>query len=104
MDNVHGAHGTTGIVKDPFLVEVDEAAGRRLGVQLVDYVADNRARVVAVGSDAALGQAVQPVGREDVKRLEVGFEKVDERAEDANEQRKEGENARHGGGGWVCCD
>lgn len=102
MDDVHGAHGTTSIVKDPFLVEVDEAAGRGLGVQLVDYVADNRARVVAVGGDAALGQVVQRVGREDVEGFEVGFEKVDERAEHADEQRKESEDARHGGGVWIC--
>lgn len=66
-----------------------------VGLQLVDDVAHDAARVVAVGGDAALREVVELVGAEDVERLEVLLEVVDHGAEEADQQRQEGEDAGH---------
>lgn len=55
VDDVHGAHGATGIVEDPVLLDIDDV-GRQLRRELVDDVLDGRARVVAVVLDTALVQ------------------------------------------------
>lgn len=56
MNDVHGAHGTARIVEHPLLVQVDMVRRSGSAVELVDDVAHNAARVVAVRSNAALGQ------------------------------------------------
>lgn len=56
MNDVHGAHGTARIVEHPLLVQIDMVRRSGSAVELVDDVAHNAARVVAVRSNAALGQ------------------------------------------------
>lgn len=77
MDNVHGTHSTTGIVENPFLFLVHELAGHLL-VQLRDDVIDNRASVISVSCNGALGDIMQLTGFEDVEllktRVEIGVE------------------------------
>lgn len=73
MDNVHGAHCAAGVVEDPFLVLV-EVGVADLFVQLGDDVLDNRASVIAVGGNCALGHIVQMVLVKDVEVLQAGVE------------------------------
>jgi len=77
MDNVHGTHSATSVVENPFLFLVHELA-RNLLVQLRDDVVDNRASVISMSSNGALGEIVQLAGFEDVEllkaRIEVGVE------------------------------
>lgn len=93
MDNVHGAHGATGVVEDPFLVVVDEVLGRDLGSELVHNVRDNGACVVVVRFDGALRHVLKVAELEDVELFEVLLEHVGDRIEDANEDRKQLEPA-----------
>lgn len=69
--------------------------GAGVAVQLVDDVAHDGARVVAVGGDAPLGEVVEVVPVEDVEGLEVALEEVEDRAEKPDHQRQEGEEAGH---------
>lgn len=66
-----------------------------VAVQLVDDVAHDGARVVAVGGDAAPGEVVQLLRAEDVEGLEALLQQVDHGAEEAGEQREEEEDASH---------
>ena len=92
MDDVHGAHGTAGVVEDPVLLEVDV---RRVALaQLVDDVPDDAARVVAVGRDGARRQVVQVRRVEDVEAVEVLLDHPDDRGQ---ERRQQGEDAQEGG-------
>lgn len=92
VDNVHGTHCATGIVKHPLLMDIDVA--RQLLAQLVDNVLDNSLRVVAVRGDAALRQVLEMVEVEDVELIEVLLGDV----EDGGEQgREHGEDAEEGG-------
>lgn len=56
MNDVHGAHGTARIVKHPLLVQVDKARRSGSAMELIDNIAHNAARVVAVRSNTALGK------------------------------------------------
>lgn len=67
VDDVHGPHGTAGVVEDPLLIEVDVVLGTRQLAELVDDVLDNGPSVVSVGSDAALRQVVEVRWLEDVE-------------------------------------
>lgn len=60
VDDVHGAHGSAGIVEDPVLLDIDDMGGK-LRRQLVDDVLDGGAGVVAVVLDAALVQVREVV-------------------------------------------
>lgn len=77
MDNVHGTHSTAGVVENPFLFLVHELAGHLL-VQLRDDVVDNRASVISMSCNGALGDIVQLTGFEDIEllkaRVEIGVE------------------------------
>lgn len=72
VDNVHGTHGATSVVEDPFLVEVHVGLGRG-GLQVGHDVGDDGASVVAMLSDCALCEVVQLCGLEDVEALEARF-------------------------------
>lgn len=67
VDDVHGPHGTAGVVEDPLLIEVDVVLGTRQLAELVDDVLHNGPSVVSVGSDAALRQVVEVRWLEDVE-------------------------------------
>jgi len=89
MQQVHGTHGTTGVVEDPLLVEVDVACSaavaaevrerrgaarrnQRTRVALVQLGGDlvhDRANIVGVRLQGRLGDLVQHGGLEDVLRL-----------------------------------
>lgn len=87
MDNVHGAHGTAGVVKHPLLVEVDVL--RVLLLELADDEVDYGLRVLAVGRHAALRQLVQLAVVEDVEALEVALEKGHQRGQ---HQQRDGDD------------
>ena len=81
MDDVHGTHGTTGVVKDPFLLDVDV-----LGVllaKLIHNVLHNSPGVLSVLGDRSLRQIVEVLEVEDVELLEVLLDKVDDRAQES---------------------
>lgn len=94
VDNVHGAHGTARIVKDPFFIEIDVTSGQLLA-QLVDNVLDNLGRIVAVGRNGTFGQVVQVNRVKDVKGFEMRLEKVKESGQQRNSSCKDGQRARH---------
>jgi len=82
VDNVNTAHGATSIVKEPIFRLADMR--RYLGAQLRHNVLDNRTRIVAMGSNAALGEIVQMDRLKDVKRLKVLLDVIDQRREEAD--------------------
>lgn len=88
MDNVHGTHRTTGIVKHPFLLGAQVLRANLL-LQLGDDEVDNRASVFAMGLDRALREIVQVLGVEDVElvqaRVEVAVDGGEEGEEDGQE-------------------
>ena len=73
VNNVHGTHGATGVVEDPFLVEVHVGLGGG-GLQVGHDVGDNGASVVAMLCDCALREVVQLCRLEDVETLKARFE------------------------------
>lgn len=91
MDDVHGAHGTAGVVEDPVLLEVD-VCGRPLA-ELGDDVGHDVARVVAVGGDCALGHVAQVVNVEDVEPVEVLLDQPDDRRQQAGHDGEDGQQA-----------
>lgn len=95
MDDVHGAHGTPGIVEHPLLVRIDVARHAGLAVQLVDDVLDDGARVIAVQLNAALAYLLELVEVEDIEGLEVLLKEVDNRGEHAEQDGEELEPAAH---------
>lgn len=72
VNYVHGTHGATGVVEDPFLVEVHVRLGGG-GLQVGDDVGDDGASVVAMLCDCALCEVVQLCWLEDVEALEARF-------------------------------
>lgn len=87
MDNVHGTHGATSVVKDPFLLDVDV-----LGVllaKLIHNVLDDSPGILSVLGERSLRQIVEVLEVEDVELLEVLLDKVDDGAQ---ERGKEAEN------------
>ena len=72
VNNVHGTHGATGVVEDPFLVEVHVGLGRG-GLQVGHDVGDDGASVIAMLSDCALREVVQLCRLEDVEALKARF-------------------------------
>lgn len=93
MDDVHGTHSTTGVVKHPFLllVQVDFV----LLAQFTNNVVDDGASVIAVGTDSRLRDLVQMLRVEDVELLETCIEVAVERGEEGQEDGEETEGA-HG--------
>lgn len=74
MDNVHGAHGTAGIVEDILLVQVDMV--RMHTRQLLGNVVYYCLRVIAMGCDTALRQVMQVVLVKDIEGLEILLNQV----------------------------
>ena len=72
VDYVHGTHGATGVVEDPFLVEVHVGLGRG-GLQVGHDVGDDGASVIAMLSDCAFREVVQLCRLEDVEALKARF-------------------------------
>ena len=99
MDDVHGAHCTAGIVKNPFLLLVHVLAGNLL-VQLRDDVVDHGAGVVTMSCNGTLREVMQVVGLEDVELLETRIEDGVEGREEGQEDREEAERA-HGEAGTA---
>lgn len=95
MDDVHGAHGTTSVVKDPFLVEVD--VGGMQAVELGHDVVDDGARVVSMGGDGALGEVVQVLVVKDVELFQVLLEEHVDGGQETDPQRqcKQAPERRH---------
>ena len=73
VDNIHGTHGATGIVEDPFLVKVHVGLGGSV-LQVGHDIGDNGASVVAMLRDCALCEVVQLCGFEDVEALKARLE------------------------------
>lgn len=96
VDEVHAAHGTAGVVENPFLghVPLGVDVGRVALLQLGDDGLDDLGGVVAAGLDAALGDVVQLLDAEDVEALEVALEHVHDRVEDADQHADKGEKLR----------
>lgn len=90
MDNVHGTHSTTSIVKNPFLVLVDVLAGNLL-VQLRDNVVHDSASVVPVCCNGTLREVMQVIRLEDVELFQTRVEEGVESREQGQEDRKEPE-------------
>jgi hypothetical protein len=92
MDNVHGTHGTAGVVEDPLLIQVDV-----VGVQLRQLAGDlvhNLTRVVPVLLETAQDKIVQVVGLQEVEGLEVLLQDVEDRGQEAEEDGAPGQQTR----------
>lgn len=108
MDDVHGAHRTTSIVKHPLLLGA-QVLGAHLLLQLGDDKVDDGASVITVCLDRALRKIVEVLGIEDVElvqaRVEVavdGGEKREKDGQEAEALEREAATARGGlfaGGG-----
>lgn len=103
MDDVHTTHRTAGIVEDPLLGDIVlgvDVLGVLL-VQLGDDVVHNRGGITRVGVDAALGELMEVLLVEDIELLQVLLEKVDNRAEDTDQDAEEGQNPREAATGLL---
>ena len=83
MDNVHGTHGTTCIVENPFFIQIDVGASGAL-TQLSHNLGDDCTCVVAVVGDGALGQIVQMVLVENVEAFQILFDEVNKGGKDGH--------------------
>ena len=92
MDDVHGAHCTAGIVKNPFLLLVHVLAGNLL-VQLCDNVVDDAAGVVPMSCNGTLREIMQVAGLEDVELLQARIKEGVEGREKGQEDGQETERA-----------
>ena len=93
VDNVHGTHRTTGIVEYPFLVMVDIALDAGLVTKLMYNVVDDGPGVVPVDLNSLFGELVKLLRVEYVKGLQVLFQQIDYRGQNANQNGKELEKA-----------
>lgn len=84
MDNIHCPHRTTGVVEDPFLVQVQVRVGDLLA-QLGDDEVHHRASVIAMSGNGALRQVVQVGGIEDVELLQARVQVAVETSEKGQE-------------------
>lgn len=73
VDNVHGAHGATGVVEHPLLLGA-QVVGADLLLQLGNNEVDDGTSVLAVGANGALRHIVQVFRVEDVELLEARIE------------------------------
>lgn len=97
MDDVHGTHRTTGVVKHPFLLGAQVLRAHLL-LQLGDNEVDHGTGVIAVFLDRALREIVQMLRVEDVElvqaRVEVAVDSGEQGEEDGQEaEALEGEAA-----------
>lgn len=97
MDDVHRAHGTTGVVENPLLLDA-QVLGSNLLLQLGDNEVDDGAGVLAMALNGALRQIVQVLRVENVEllqaRVEVAVDGGEQGQEDGQEaQIPEGEAA-----------
>lgn len=93
MDDIHGAHSTAGVVKHPFLLDIDVVLHSRALSQLVHNVLNDRPGVVAMRSNTALRKVMEMVRLKDVERLEPLLGKVNQGGQDADNNSKELEPA-----------
>ena len=84
MDNVHGAHRTTGIVKHPLLLGA-QILRPNLLLQLGHDIIDDGASIITVSFDGALREIVQMLRVKDVELLQARVKE----AVHGREQRKE---------------
>lgn len=75
MDNIHGAHCTTSIVEDPFLVQVNVSAGILLAQFRHDEV-DHGTRIIAVSTDGTETQIMKMCRIENVEPLQMRIQEV----------------------------
>jgi len=97
MNNIHRPHRTARIIENPLLIQIYIAAWVVLA-QLRDNITDNRACVILMRSDSALGQFIEAVWGEDVELLEVAVEGVEERGESGEEDGEGCAERGHRGG------
>ena len=74
VNDVHGAHCTSGIIEDPFLFRVD--ANLVFGVrfrEVRDDVVDHASRVIGGGRDCRLGKFMQEAWLEDIPAFLKGY-------------------------------
>jgi len=88
MDDVHRAHGTTGIVENPLLLDVQVLRSNLL-LQLRDNEVDDGAGVLAMGLDGALREIVQVLRVEDVELLQARVEVAVDGGEQGQEDGQE---------------
>lgn len=105
MDDVHRAHGATGIVEHPLLLSA-QVLGADLLLQLGNNEVDDGASVLAVGLDGALREIGQILGVEDVEllqaRVQVAVSSAEEGQEEGEEaQAADGEAATAAAGGLL---
>lgn len=74
MNNVHGAHGSAGIVEDVFFFEIEMGLDAVDGGELGDDARDYGLGVVAMFIDGVEGDLVELGWIEDVEAFEVCFE------------------------------
>lgn len=88
MDDVHRAHGTTGIVENPLLLDAQVLRSNLL-LQLGDDEVDDGARVLTMALNGALRQIVQVLRVEDVELVQARVEVAVDRGEQGQENGQE---------------
>ena len=98
MNDIHGSHGSSSVVENPFLLQVHISTGDLL-IQLGDNEVDHGTSIVAMGSDGTLGQVVELGGCEDVEGLQVRVQEEIDGREDGEDDGPPGQGfgLRHGG-------
>ena len=90
MNNVHSAHGTTGVVEHPLLLEV-QVVRADLGLKLGDNEVDDGFGIFAMGLDGTLRQVVQVLWVEDVELVQA---RVKEAVDGGEKGQDDGEDAK----------
>jgi hypothetical protein len=88
VDDVHGTHGTAGVVEYPLLLSA-QVLGADLLLQLGNNEVDDGVGVLAVGADGALRHIVQVLWVKDVELLQARVEVAVDGGEQSQEDGQE---------------
>lgn len=77
MNDIHGAHGASGIIEDPLLIQVDIPA-RQLLTQLANDELHDRTGIVPMSANGTQRQIMQLRGSEDVEPFQVQVQEVEQ--------------------------
>ena len=89
MNNIHSSHGTSSIVEDPLLVQVD-VAPRKLLAQLIGDEGDDSSGIITMGPNGAQREIVKVCWVQDVERLKVRVQVFEQDRQEREDNREDG--------------
>lgn len=99
MDNIHGTHRPSGIIKHPFLLQIQVIPRSRL-IEFGDDMIDHTPGVITMSRNRALRQLVQLIRSEDVELVQARIEVGVCRGEEGQDEAQDAEGA-HGEAGTA---